>query len=69
MAIGFAAAVGVNAWDHSTDLLPETLLHRVFGGPGVGAEVALMLAAAALASLIPARRALRVDPMRALRHE
>lgn len=69
MAIGFAAAVGVNAWDHSTDFLPETLLHRVFGGPGVGAEVALMLAAAALASLIPARRALRVDPMRALRHE
>jgi ABC-type antimicrobial peptide transport system permease subunit len=69
MAIGFATAVGLDAWYRSTDLLSETLLHRVFGAPAVCAEVALMLAVAALASLVPARRALRVDPMRALRHE
>jgi ABC-type antimicrobial peptide transport system permease subunit len=69
MAIGFAAAVGLDAWYRSTALLPETLLHRVFGTPAVCEEVALMLAVAALASLVPARRALRVDPVRALHHE
>jgi ABC-type antimicrobial peptide transport system permease subunit len=69
MAMGFAAAVGLDAWYHSTDLLPDTLLHRVFGTPTVSAEVALMMAVAALASLVPARRALRVHPVRALRHE
>jgi ABC-type antimicrobial peptide transport system permease subunit len=69
MAFGFAGAVGLDAWDRSTDLLPETLLHRLFGGPAVAVEVALMLALAVLASAVPVSRALRVDPMRALRHE
>ncbi len=69
MGIGFSAAVGLDAWYHSTDLLSEPLLHRVFGTPAVCAEVALMLAVAVLASLVPTRRALGVEPMRALRHE
>jgi predicted permease len=69
MLFGFAGAVGLDAWDRSTDLLPETLLHRLFGGPAVAAELLLMLTLAVLASAVPASRALRVDPVRALRHE
>jgi ABC-type antimicrobial peptide transport system permease subunit len=33
------------------------------------AAIAALLAAAAVANLIPARRAMRIDPMRALRTE
>ena len=40
-----------------------------WGTPVLVAELALMLAIAVLASVVPARRALRVDPAEALRHE
>jgi predicted permease len=69
MVFGFGSAVGLDAWDRSTDLLPETLLNRLFGGPAVCAEIALMLVLTVLASAVPVIRALRVDPMAALRHE
>jgi ABC-type lipoprotein release transport system permease subunit len=41
----------------------------MLGQPIVYAELAVVLAIAVLASLVPARRALRVDPAVALRHE
>lgn len=69
MLAGFAGAAWLDGLDQSTDLIPNTLVQRLFGDPAVYGEVALVVAIAVLASVIPARRALRVDPMVALRHE
>jgi ABC-type antimicrobial peptide transport system permease subunit len=45
------------------------LFSRTFGDPALYGELALVFIISALASLVPARRAARVDPMVALRHD
>ena len=55
--------------DHMENEFPEPILREFFADPAGYAELALMLGAAALASIAPARRATRVDPIVALRHE
>jgi hypothetical protein len=67
--LGFAAAVGLMAVELATHPFPEPLVRAVFGHPAVYAELGVMLAVAVVASLIPARRAVRVDPIVALRYE
>jgi predicted permease len=70
MAIGFSAAAAADAaLDRFTHPFPDPIVQSLFGNPAIYAGLALMLAIAALASLIPARRARLVDPMVALRHE
>ena len=64
LAVGIAAAFGL------TRVLSALLVHVSPTDPATLAMVALVLAAAAtLGCLIPARRAMRLDPVLALRHE
>jgi putative ABC transport system permease protein len=64
IVIGFAGAAAV------TRLLTSMLFGVKPGDPATyGAVIGIVLAAALLASYIPARRAMRVDPMVALRYE
>ena len=69
MAIGFATAAGLNVVESASDPFPDPVVRSVFGDPSIYGGLTLMLAIAVLASVVPARRALRVDPMVALRHE
>lgn len=60
---------------HVADLDEEMAFHRSLAGgePDVpltfGAVAALLLTAAAVACRLPARRAMRVEPLIAIRHE
>jgi predicted permease len=67
---GVGVALGVVAAIAATRLL-ETMLYGVSGSDPValGSAAAALLAAAAVASWLPARRAARVDPIVALRQE
>jgi ABC-type lipoprotein release transport system permease subunit len=73
MLAGLAAAAALSAVLHQTLVFPGSMdfLYGVpFYDPPTFAGVALFLMAiAALASAAPARRAMRVDPMVALRYE
>jgi putative ABC transport system permease protein len=69
MAIGFTLGAGANLVERATEPFPDPLLQSIFGHASIYAGLALMLAIAVIASIVPARRALRVDPMVALRHE
>lgn len=64
VVLGLAVAVGVTRLINS--LLYDTSAMDPFTFVGV---IALLLVVGLLASYIPARRAMRVDPIVALRHE
>jgi putative ABC transport system permease protein len=67
-AVGFAA--GVLAAFALTRLMTRLLFEVTPTDPATFATVALMMMAVVLlASFVPARRAMKVDPMVALRHE
>jgi ABC-type antimicrobial peptide transport system permease subunit len=63
IAVGLAAALALARF-------VSTLLYGVtpFDVPSYAATAAALLAVAALACYVPARRAMRVDPIIALRH-
>ena len=73
IVLGIAGAAGISAFLHSTFSIPGAadLLYGVpFYDPPTFLGLSLfLLIAAAVASTIPARRALKVDPMIALRYE
>ena len=68
LAIGFGLGAAVNVMERARDPFPDPLARTIFGDWSIYGGLALMLAIAVLASVIPARRALRVDPAVALRH-
>jgi len=63
-ALGLAAAVPLAGYLESVLFGVQAFDPMTLGGSG-----GVMLLAAALAAWVPARRATRVDPMLALRHE
>jgi len=71
--VGIAGSVPVTALIRAKMSLPgnpdSTRLAARLSDPLVYAELAFVIAIAALASIVPARRTLRVDPVVALRHE
>jgi ABC-type antimicrobial peptide transport system permease subunit len=67
LAAGLAAAVPLVRYMESVEELLFQV--RAFDVPTYLAAAVVLLVAAAAASWIPARRATRVDPMLALRHE
>jgi hypothetical protein len=68
--IGLAGAARVAAWARASGVGGQlNLFAHTFSDPVLYGELALVLAIAVLASIIPARRAMRVDPVVALRHE
>ena len=68
-AIGFALGAAANVTERAFEPFPESFSQSIFGDSSIYSGLALMLAVAALASLVPARRALHVDPVVALRDE
>jgi ABC-type antimicrobial peptide transport system permease subunit len=64
LAIGLALALGVSRWLEGLvfGLSPHDVIT-------IGAAVALMVMATAVATFLPARRATRADPLAALRAE
>jgi hypothetical protein len=67
--LGTAAAIKLISYARPGLVKDFNLFSRTFSDPALYAELALILAIAVLASVIPARRALGVDPAEALRHE
>jgi ABC-type antimicrobial peptide transport system permease subunit len=66
--IGIAIGAGASVW--ATGFVKSQLYQVSTLDPSVYMAVALLLAMVTIAAcLIPARRAMRVDPLTALRHE
>jgi len=68
--LGIGVAIGVGVGIPFARLLGGSLRTIEPGGAGVVlAALAVLIAATAVAIVVPARRALRVDPIVALRHD
>ncbi len=67
--VGVAASIALERAPFLRDVRQLILAHPALTDPVFYAELALVFAIAVLASLVPARRAMRVDPVVALRHD